>query len=111
MALRFRLKGLAETFIDIVECPSCNTMGTDDQQFSTELSRVTFEGIIVICQCKSCNSIFVPQKQKIGVVNMQRLHAAVLKDSTDTGEPLLAAMKDVVMHVEQINASRSGDVH
>ena len=111
MALKFRLRGLAETFIDKVECPKCHTIGTDDEHFSTELSRVTFEGIVVVCQCRSCGEIFVPTAQRLGVVNSRRLHGAVERDSNDTGEPLMAALNDVVFHVEQLNASRKGDLH
>ena len=47
MALKFRLKGLAETFIDEISCPGCGLAGADDQNFATELTKVTFDGIIV----------------------------------------------------------------
>ena len=111
MALKFRLRGLAETFIEKVECPKCHVTGTDDQHFSTDLSRVTFEGIVVVCQCRVCGEIFVPTAQRLGVVNPSKLHNAVEKDSHDTGEPLMAAKQDVMFHVEQLNASRKGDLH
>jgi hypothetical protein len=33
MALKFRLKGLAETFVDTITCPCCSAVGVDDQNF------------------------------------------------------------------------------
>ena len=48
MALKFRLKGLAETFVDSITCPCCGVVGVDDQNFTTELTKVTYQGIIVV---------------------------------------------------------------
>ena len=53
MALKFRLRGLAETFIESITCPKCKQVGNDDQFFSTEFTKVTFDGIVVIVQCKN----------------------------------------------------------
>ena len=66
MALKFRLKGLAETFVDAITCPCCGVMGVDDQHFTTELTKVTYQGIIVVVQCRDCKEIFVPNSQKLG---------------------------------------------
>lgn len=111
MALKFRLKGLAETFIDRLTCPNCGATGADDKNFSTDLTRVTFDGIVVIAQCKRCDEIFVPDTQRLGVVNAVRLHEAVAKDSADTGEALLQNLQAVRQLVQKMNAERKGDLH
>ncbi|MBX7145568.1 MAG: hypothetical protein K1X79_14045 [Oligoflexia bacterium] len=111
MALKFRLKGLAETFIEEITCPCCGVIGNDDQSFSTELTKVTFEGIIVVVQCKSCAEIFVPDSQRLGILNPDELRRAVEKDSTDTGEPLLPNLEAVQLSAERLNAMRKGEVH
>ncbi|MCB0317932.1 MAG: hypothetical protein KDD56_04190 [Bdellovibrionales bacterium] len=111
MALKFRLKGLAETFIDEVICPCCGATGSDDLYFNTELTKVTFEGIIVIMQCRSCAEIFVPNTQRLGIINPVKLREAVEKDSQETGEAVLASMDAVVLCAEKMNADRKGDLH
>ena len=111
MGLKFRLKGLAETFIEEVTCPSCGKMGNDEENFSTELTKVTFDGIIIVAQCRSCSEIFVPETQRLGVLSPKDLKAAVIKDSTDTGEPVLNNMQAVKLNVEKLNAMRKGDLH
>lgn len=111
MALKFRLKGLAETFVEHITCPGCGACGNDDQHFMTDLTRVTYEGIVVVSECKSCGEIFVPELQRLGVVNRARLYEAVQKDASDTGEPLFQAIQDVRFHAERLNAARKGDLH
>lgn len=111
MALKFRLKGLAETFIDNITCPACGCMGNDDQHFTTELTRVTYEGIIVVVQCRGCAEIFVPNTQRLGVLDPEQLRSAVEKDSRDTGEPLMPNFKAVKLNAEKLNALRKGDLH
>lgn len=111
MALKFRLKGLAETFIDTILCPECNTYGNDDQFFATELTKVTFEGIIVVVQCRSCGEIFVPATQRLGILNPNELRRAVEKDSTETGEPIMADFQTVKLNADRLNALRKGEIH
>ena len=111
MPLKFRLKGLAETFIDEITCPGCGINGNDDQHFSTELTKVTLEGICVVVQCKKCGEIFVPGTQRLGVLNPEGLKLAVEKDSKDTGEPLLPNLRTVRLSAERMNAQRKGDLH
>ncbi len=111
MALKFRLKGLAETFIDEITCPCCGTKGNDDQYFTTELTKVTLEGIIVVVQCRSCAEIFVPETQRLGVLNPAELRIAVEKDSFDTGEPMIPNYRAVKLSAERLNAQRKGDLH
>lgn len=111
MALKFRLKGLAETFIDEIRCRSCGTVSSDDEYFSTELSRVTLDGIVVVAQCKNCGEIFVPDTQRLGIVSPSRLREAVEKDCQETGEPLLDSIKSVKLFAEQLNAERKDSVH
>lgn len=111
MALKFRLKGLAETFIDKISCPGCGVAGNDDSHFGTDHTRVTFDGIIVVVQCKACGEIFVPSEQRLGVISPSDLRAAVHKDSVDTGEPILENVAAVRLAVERINANRKGDLH
>jgi hypothetical protein len=111
MALKFRLKGLAETFIDEITCGCCGARGADDQYFSTELTKVTYDGIIVVVQCKSCGEIFVPDTQRLGVLNPSELRKAVEKDSYETGEPIMADLNAVRLSAEKMNAERKGDLH
>ncbi len=111
MALKFRLRGLAETFLDTICCPKCSAEGNDDEHFSTELSRVTLDGIVVVVQCKQCTEIFVPGTQRVGVINPDKLRDAVQKDAFETGEPLLQNLNAVKLSVEKLNAQRKGDIH
>lgn len=111
MALKFRLRGLAETFIDEIRCPSCGYIANDDQNFSTALTKVTYEGIIVVAECLGCGEIFVPDTQRLGVINTKELRAAVEKDSQDTGEPLISSRQAVILITEKLNAERRGDLH
>lgn len=111
MALKFRLKGLAETFIDTITCPSCNTTGNDDQHFSTEFTKVTFEGIIVVVQCLGCGEIFVPETQRLGIIDPAQLKVAVEKDMRETGETALIDLKAVRLNAQKLNALRKGEMH
>ncbi|NLF24915.1 MAG: hypothetical protein GX589_04560 [Deltaproteobacteria bacterium] len=110
MALKFRLKGLAETFIEEIICPGCNARGNDDQHFATELTKVTFEGIIVVVQCRACGEIFVPVTQRMGILDPAALRSAVEKDHEDTGEPLLPNFNAVRLSAEKLNAQRKGSL-
>lgn len=112
MALKFRLKGLAETFIESITCPGCGVSGKDDELFGTDLTKVTFDGIVVVVQCKSCGEIFVPETQRFGIINPRELRRAVEKDVQDTGEeaPLLD-LRAVKLKVEKLNAERKNGVH
>ncbi len=111
MALKFRLRGLAETFIEELTCPGCGCHGKDDHNFATEHTRVTFDGIIVVVQCRTCKEIFVPSEQRLGVLSPNDLKAAVYKDSRDSGEPILENIGAVKLAVEKMNAQRRGDLH
>ncbi|MCB0336721.1 MAG: hypothetical protein KDD62_10465 [Bdellovibrionales bacterium] len=111
MALKFRLRGLAETFLEEIYCPGCGTCGNDDTQFSTELTKVTFDGIIVVVQCRLCAEIFVPQTQRLGILDPDELKRAVTKDSEETGEPLLPNLRSVQLNAERLNALRKNEVH
>ena len=111
MALKFRLKGLAETFIEAITCPACGTSGNDDENFTTDLTKVTYEGIIVVAQCRSCSEIFVPCEQRRGVMNPSELKDAVHKDSEETGEPVMADIQAVKLNTERLNAIRKGSLH
>ena len=113
MPLKFRLKGLAETFVDNIHCPCCGHDGGEegDQGFLTEFTRVTFDGIIVVIQCTLCKYIFVPSGQKFGVINPQKLRSAVEKDSMTTGQPVLDTLSSVKLDVERLNAQRGKRIH
>lgn len=111
MALKFRLKGLAETFIDCITCPECGCYDTEDTGFSTDHTRVTFEGIVVVVQCRSCSEIFVPVSQRNGVIDPNALKDAVAQDCKDSGEPLFDGIQSVRLNVEKLNAERRGMIH
>lgn len=113
MPLKFRLSGLAETFIDQIHCPQCGHDGGDagDQGFKTELTRVTLDGIVVVIQCQCCGEIFVPEGQKRGVIDRKRLQTAVEKDSSNTGQPILTSMSAVCLEVEKLNAQQHRRIH
>ena len=112
MPLKFRLKGLAETFVDAIRCPCCGHDGGDegDQGFKTELTRVTYDGIIVVIQCCICGHVFVPDGQRHGVINSEKLRMAVQKDSMTTGQPILPNRESVRLEVERLNAERGDKV-
>jgi len=111
MALKFRLRGLAETLLDEITCPCCAARGNDETTFSTELTKVTLEGIIVVAQCRSCSEIFVPATQRLGVLNPGELQAAVHRDAADTGEPVFPSYRAVKLSAERLNAQRKGELH
>ena len=113
MPLKFRLRGLAETFVENISCPHCGHDGGEDNDrgFLTEHTRVTFSGIIVVIQCEGCKHVFVPEEQKLGVINASRLRTAVEKDSENTGAPALDDMKSVKLEVERMNAERGSKIH
>ena len=111
MALKFRLRGLAETFVDTIGCPCCGTTGADDQDFSTEFTKVTYEGIIVVVQCRTCREIFVPSTQRLGILDSAALKVAVEKDSRDSGEAILGGLEAVRLSAEKMNAQRKGVMH
>jgi hypothetical protein len=110
MALKFRLKGLAETFIDEITCPECGVHGDDDTYFVTEFTRVTYEGIVVVAECKSCGEIFVPGLQRLGVLDPPALRDAVERDHLETGEPLYKGFKDIRLVAERLNAQKKGEI-
>lgn len=113
MALKFRLKGLAETFIDQLCCPECGHQGGDDGDvgFKTDLTRVTYDGIIVVVECSFCRNIFVPKGQRLGVIDPKKLRSAVEKDSLNTGLPIYPDIDAVRLEVEKLNATRNHEVH
>ncbi len=111
MAVRFRLRGLAETFIDQVTCPCCGMTSSDDSEFATELTRVSYEGIVVVLQCRRCAEVFVPLNQRLGVVDRSKLKLAVEQDARETGEPIFETFAAVRLSAEQHNAQRKGSLH
>jgi hypothetical protein len=113
MPLKFRLSGLAETFVDEIRCPRCGHDGGEggDQGFQTDLTRVTFDGIIVVIRCDCCGHVFLPDGQKHGIIDSQRLREAVEKDSTNTGQPVFSDMKAVRLEVERLNAEKGEKIH
>ena len=111
MGLKFRLRGLAETFVDEIECPCCRAKGSDEDAFNTDFTRVSFEGIIVVAQCRACRQIFVPRAQRLGILNPGGLREAVLKDSEETGEPVYTGFEAVSFSAERLNALRRGELH
>lgn len=113
MPLKFRLKGLAETFIDRLTCPCCGHDGGEegDKDFSTDLTRVTYDGIIVVIRCGICGFIFVPDGQRLGVINPRKLRSAVERDSQNTGQPVFPSLKAVRLDVERLNAARNQEIH
>lgn len=106
MAIKFRLKGLAETFVDNIICPSCSSSTNEEGEdfFDTELSKVTLEGIVVVAKCQGCSHIFVPDGQRRGIINSDRLAQAVIRDSVNTGEGILRNRESVAIEVEKLNA-------
>lgn len=113
MPLKFRLRGLAETFVDEIACPCCGHDGGEggDQGFLTEHTRVTYQGIIVVIECTICAHVFVPHEQRHGIINYKKLRSAVEKDSVNTGQPVLTDVGKVKLEVERINAERNKGIH
>jgi hypothetical protein len=113
MALKFRLRGLAETFVDQVVCPCCGHEVKDenDTSLSTEHTKVTLSGIVVVVQCGACQFVFIPIEQKFGVINTQRLQSAVERDSQNSGQPVFKGLSCVKVEVERINAHNTMKMH
>ena len=126
MALKFRLRGLAETFVEEVVCPCCgHSASTSEHQknhtqsegeptetgLKTEHTKVTLSGIVVVVQCGGCEHVFIPRDQRLGVLNHQKLHDAVERDSKNTGQPVFKGLPCVSMEVERINAYKVQKFH
>lgn len=113
MALKFRLKGLAETFVNEVTCPCCGTgvSNNKDNQLKTEYTKVTLSGIVVVVRCASCEHVFIPSGQKFGVINHSKLSDAVAKDSENTGQPIFKDVSSVLQEVERLNAAKDSKFH
>ncbi|MCC6954451.1 MAG: hypothetical protein IT290_10060 [Deltaproteobacteria bacterium] len=113
MALKFRLKGLAETFVERIHCPHCGHDGGSegDSGFRTDYTRVTYNGIVVVIECEQCGEIFVPTDQRCGIINSEQLRDAVERDSVKTGGPVFQNLKDVHLDVERLNAIRNSEIH
>ncbi len=125
MALKFRLRGLAETFIDEVVCPCCSHStsvssnhrhGDEDDNspeagLKTEHTKVTLSGIVVVVQCGACEHVFIPRDQRLGVLNHQKLADAVERDSKNTGQPIFKGLPCVSMEVERLNACKDSKFH
>ena len=111
MAIKFRLRGLAETLIEQITCPKCGFESCEDDGFHTDETRVTFEGIVVVVSCKTCHELFVPKAQSLGIVDAGALKEAVIQDSVETGEPLYQQLGDVELAVEFKNADRNDQLH
>ena len=113
MTLKFRLRGLAETFVEEIVCPCCGHEVKDESEsnLSTEHTKVTLSGIVVVVKCGSCHYVFVPDEQKFGVINTQRLQLAVERDSQNSGQPVYKGLSCVKVEVERINAAKSAKMH
>ena len=113
MLLKFRLHGLAETFLDDIRCPICGNDGGEggEEGFRTDLTRVTLDGIVVVIQCECCDYVFLPERQKLGIINHQKLRKAVEKDSVSTGQAILSGINAVRLEVERINAEKGFKIH
>ncbi|HMO02940.1 MAG TPA: hypothetical protein PKD37_07840 [Oligoflexia bacterium] len=102
MAIKFRLKGLAETFIDRIICPCCHQASEEDDLFAAELTKVTLEGIVVVTRCLTCGELFLPE-QRIGVIDPQALKMAVIEDAKEHDEPLLFGYRAVAELIAKNN--------
>ena len=112
MPLRFRLHGLAETFVDTICCPGCGFQSEDeeDEAFSMEHTKVTYDGIIVVLECPECSHLFVPDDQRMGIIDASKLRDAVERDSDLTGQPILQTLEAVRLDVERLNEVRDDKV-
>lgn len=110
MGLKFRLKGLAETFIDTIQCPKCGFCGSNEDSFTTELTKVTYDGIVVIVECKYCSNVFVPDTQRLGIVSIEALNSAVEADKISTGDHC-RSLAMVRLEAEKMNVLKNGELH
>ncbi|MEM4379949.1 MAG: hypothetical protein QXL01_04600 [Thermoplasmatales archaeon] len=111
MALRFKLRRVAETYVEEIECPCCGHYSEDIDGFTTELTRVTFQGIIVVCRCNVCGEIFLPFNQRVGVISFKNLKDLILRDARRRGVAIYRNLDDVLDYVNYLNAVRRGEIH
>ena len=111
MALKFRLKGLAETFIDFLNCPCCGYSSDIEDDFATDLTKITPEGIIVVAECRFCGEIFVPEAQQLGVLNPRLLSIAIENEKKINNSNILDGFKAVQFNAEQLNAVKKDLLH
>jgi hypothetical protein len=111
MALKFKLRRVAETYLEFIQCPSCGTYSEDIDHFTSELTRVTFEGVVVVCRCTICGEIFIPPNQRIGVISFKNLKDLILRDARRRGSKIFRNIEDVKNYVEYLNAVRRGAIH
>ena len=107
----YQVKETFENGVRKIDCPCCGANGIDDSNFSTEHTKVTYQGIVIVLECKHCDEIFVPQNQRLGIVDSGQLKMAVSYDSEQSGEPLYENIDSVLMNAEKLNAFRKGEVH
>lgn len=108
VGLKFRLRGLAQTFLTRIVCPGCKYRSSEPEGFGTDGSRVTFIGIVVVAECKCCGEFFVPDGQRFEVLDAPKLIELVKKDWVVTGGPEHRTVWDVELHTERLNAERRG---
>lgn len=110
MALRFRLKNLAETVIEELKCPGCGLIANDEKLFSTDLTRLTVDGIVVIAECRCCGEVFVPIGQRTGIMDVRNFRQVI---QNEYGDSSLKAPSRLTMQMEaeKLNAIRRHGLH
>ena len=110
MALRFKLKNLAETVIEEIKCPNCGQISNDEQMFSTELTRLTSDGIIVMAECRCCGEVFVPGGQKNGILDARTFRQVVQTEYLESDLPV-PTRYSVQLEAEKLTAIKRYGLH
>jgi hypothetical protein len=110
VALRFKLKNLAETVIEELKCPGCGLIANDEQLFSTDLTRLTKDGIIVMAECRCCGEVFIPTGQRTGIMDVINFREVINREYSDESFPA-PSRNSMELEAEKLNAIRRYGLH
>jgi hypothetical protein len=110
MALRFKLKNIAETVIEELKCPGCGLIANDEKLFSTDMTRLTVDGIVVVAECRCCGEVFIPIGQRTGIMDVRNFRE-VIKSEYGHAKGPAPSRQSMEMEAEKLNAIKRYGLH
>ena len=110
MALRFKLKNIAETVIEELKCPGCGLIANDEKLFSTDMTRLTVDGIVVCAECRCCGEVFIPIGQRTGIMDVRNFREVIKSEYGHTKRPA-PSRQSMEMEAEKLNAIKRYGLH